>query len=401
MSTLGHTKPHTLARPDSQELVDRANGLRARLFDDAANVDKNRTLPDSTFEAMRDADLLRLLVPTRFGGLGADMRTYLEVTMALGRGCGSSAWVAGVLNAGNWIAASYPEQAQEEVWGANPLATTASILAPTSEARNVAGGVVLNGKWGYTSGVNHCDWVSLCYPGISPYDQGMQLALAPVSELSVEDTWHVSGMRGTGSNTVIAQDLFIPTHRLRPVRPLFQGENVTTTAESNQRVSLAGMLPLSLIGAQLGQAQAALDLVVELAPKRRITTTTYTSQAESVGFQVDVADAASTIDAATTMGRQAAQTLDEYAAKGAFPNETLRTRLRNNMSWAAMHSFRAVDQLMTAHGTSGFAEFSPLQRIWRDAGIASRHAAFNTRIAQELYGKSLLNQNPSDISFLV
>jgi alkylation response protein AidB-like acyl-CoA dehydrogenase len=401
MTAVEHTEAPANGSSDRQELVARADNLRTRLWEDAANVDKNRRLPDSTFEAIRDAGLLHLLVPKRFGGLGGDMRTYLEVTIALGRGCGSSAWVSGVLNTGNWLAARYSERAQEEVWGANPLATTASILAPTSAAVGVDGGVVLNGSWGYTSGVNHCDWVGLCYPGITAEDPGFQLALAPVGDLVVEDTWHVSGMRGTGSNTIVARDLFIPAHRLRSAGPLFAGENATTEQEQNQRVSLAGLLPLSLVGAQLGQAQAALDYVVEWAPKKRITTTVFSSQSGSVGFQVDVAEATSTIQAAMAMCRNAADALDGYAARREFPNETARLGLRNNMAWAVKHAFQAVDLLMGAHGASAFAEFNPLQRIWRDAGIASRHAAFSTRVVQELYGKSVLDQDPSQISFLV
>lgn len=401
MAAPTHADPRTPDRDRLQQLVERANDLRPRLWADAANVDHHRHLPNSTVEALRDADLLRLLVPARFGGVGSDMRTFLGVTIALGRGCGSSAWVAGVLNTGNWLTATYSEQAQEEVWGDTPFATTAAVLAPTCEAESVDGGVVLNGSWGYASGINHCDWVSLCYTGTSPEDPGMQLALAPVGDVIVEDTWHVAGMRGTGSNTVVARDLFIPAHRLRSVTPLFRGDNATTGTEANQRVSLAGLLPLSLVGAQLGQAQAALDHVLEMAPTRRITTTTYAAQSESVGFQIDVADAASTIDAATVMCRQAADVLDEYALRGDLPDETLRTRLRDNMSWATRHAYRAIDQLASAHGASAFADASPLQRIWRDAGIASRHAAFNTRIAQELFGKSLLRQNPCAVSFLV
>jgi 3-hydroxy-9,10-secoandrosta-1,3,5(10)-triene-9,17-dione monooxygenase len=305
------------------------------------------------------------------------------------------------LNTGNWLAASYSEQAQEEVWGTNPLATTASILAPTASAEVVDGGVVINGKWGFTSGVNHCDWVSLCYPSVSPDDPAMQLALAPVGDLTMEDTWYVSGMRGTGSNTIIAQDLFVPSHRLRSVGPMFVGENARNAQEVNKRVSMAGILPLSLVGAQLGQALAALDYVVENAPKRRITTTNFASQSESVGIQIDVADSASTIDAALAMCRAEADTLDDFAARGDFPDAVQRTRSRNNMAWAVKHAFQAVDQLMSAHGSSAFADFNPLQRIWRDAGIASRHAVFYPRVAQEVYGKTMLDQDPFEVTFLV
>jgi 3-hydroxy-9,10-secoandrosta-1,3,5(10)-triene-9,17-dione monooxygenase len=401
MTSAPTTDVSTQDKPGAQELIARAQSFRQQLWDDAPSVDRNRRLPDSTYEALRDAGLLALTIPERFGGLGSDMRSYLEVTIELGRGCGSTAWVAGVINTGNWVAAQYSEQAQDEVWGTNPLATTSSILAPTSSAVVVDGGVVLNGKWGFTSGVNHSEWVSLCYPSVSPDDAAMQLALAPVGELTVEDTWYVSGMRGTGSNTIIAQDLFIPNHRIRSVGPLFVGDNIRSAQEVNKRVSMAGILPLSLVGPQLGQAKAALDFVIENAPKRRITTTNFASQSASVGVQVDVADAASTIDAALAMCRNAADTLDDWASQRHFPTPVERTRLRNNMAWSMKHAFQAVDQLMSAHGSSAFADFNPLQRIWRDAGIASRHAVFYPRVAQEVYGKTILDQDPFEVTFLV
>ncbi|MEW2503782.1 acyl-CoA dehydrogenase family protein [Amycolatopsis sp. NPDC047767] len=401
MTTSGPTVSAKQDTPSREELITRADDLRSLLWEAAPEADRTRRVADKTFQAIRDAGLTRLLVPRRFDGYDSGMRTFLEVTIALGRGCGSSAWVTGVLNTGNWLAASYSDQAQADVWGENSAATTAGVLAPTAEAKVVDGGIVLTGKWGYASGSNHCDWVSVCYPGTSPDDPGMQLALVPVQDVTLEDTWFVSGMRATGSNTVVAHEVFVPAHRLRPLTPLFTGANATGGAGLSGRASLAGLLSLSLAGAQLGQAEAALDYVLEKAPKRSITTTVYGSQSESVGFQIDVAEASSMIIAAREITRQAADILDDYAAKAELPPETVRTQLRVNLAWAARQAFLAVDLLMSAHGSSAFAEVNPLQRIWRDAGIASRHAAFFRRVTQELHGKALLEKNPSAISFLV
>ncbi|WP_432847952.1 acyl-CoA dehydrogenase family protein [Amycolatopsis sp. CA-161197] len=387
--------------PSREELVERANSLRAQLWEAAPEVDRERRLKTANFEAIRDAGLIQLFVPKRLGGFDADMRTFLDVTIALGRGCASSAWVTGVLNTGNWWAASYSEQAQDEVWSTNPFATTAGVLAPTSAVEVVEGGVKLNGKWGYASGSNHCDWASVCYPSVVPGGRDMNLALVPMKDLTVEDTWFIAGMRGTGSNTLVARDVFVPEHRLRSATGLLNGDNVAAGPDASHRVSLAGLAPLSLAGAQLGQAQAALDYVIEKAPKRSITTTTYSAQSESVGFQIDLAEASAMIAAAVKTTQDAADQLDDYAAKGEHPPEVVRTGLRVGMAQAMRQTFHAVDLLMSAHGSSAFAEVNPLQRIWRDAGVASRHAAFNIRVSQELAGKSLLDQNPTAVSFLV
>ncbi|QYN23225.1 acyl-CoA dehydrogenase family protein [Amycolatopsis sp. DSM 110486] len=386
--------------PSSAELIARADALRSQLWGDAPEVDRTRRLTDRNFAAMRDARLMQLFTPRRFGGLAADMRTYFEVTAALGRGCSSSAWVAGVLNAGNWMVAQFSEQAQQEVWGTDPLATSCSILQPTGEAEIVDGGIRLNGKWAYSSGSNHCDWAIVTYPSPNAVKPEMMLALLPMSDVEVEDTWFVTGMRGTGSNTIVARDLFVPNHRVLPLMPSFRGENLGAP-DAVHRTALAGVLPVSLMGSQIGAAEAALEFVIEKAPKRQITASTYSVQAQSVGFQVDLAEAATTIKAARLIGRQAADTLDEHAAESDLPDETIRSGLRMDMAWAVKRACEGVDRLVTAHGTSAFGEFSPLQRIWRDTGVATRHAAFNIRISQEIYAKALLGLNPYEISFLV
>ncbi|WP_326836980.1 acyl-CoA dehydrogenase family protein [Amycolatopsis rhabdoformis] len=390
----------TDSTPGSADLITRAAHLRPQLWEDAPEVDRTRRLTDRNFAAMRDAGLMQLFTPRRFGGLAANLRTYFEVTAALGLGCSSSAWVAGVLNAGNWLVAQFPEPAQEEVWGADPFATTCSVLQPTGEAELVPGGIKLTGKWGYSSGSNHCDWAIVAYPSPEAAEPELQLALVPMSEVEVQDTWLVTGMRGTGSNTIVAHDVFVPDHRVLPLMPIFRGENLTAE-DPVHRAALAGVLPVSLMGSQIGAAETALEFVIEKAPKRQITASTYAVQAQSVGFQVDLAEAATTIKAARLIGAQAADVLDDYAGRGELPNETVRSGLRMDLSWAVKRACESVDRLVTAHGTSAFGEFSPMQRIWRDTGIATRHAAFNVRISQEIYAKALLGLDPYEISFLV
>lgn len=395
------TQPSSVIDPQQRaDLIARADSLRPRLWEDAPETDRNRRLSEVNFAAVREAGLLKLLAPTRFGGYGGDMGTYFEAMRTLGQGCGSMAWVAGVMNTSAYFASNFSEQAQRDVWEHDPDSTVCGILAPTSKARSVEGGIILNGKWGYTSGVLHADWVQLCFPG-SEDNPGMHIALAPVGDLTIEDTWHIAGMRGTGSNTVIAEELFIPAHRTRSVVTLFQGDNVSTGEDHSQRVNVACILPLSLAGAQIGMAEAAVEYATQMASKKPITTTKYKTQAESVGFQVDLAEASALVSTARTASEQAARVLDEHAQRHELPSETVRTGLRASLSLAARHAFQAVDLVMTAHGASAFMDFNPLQRLWRDTGVASRHAAFTTKVVQEIYGRSLLDQDAGSVSFLL
>ena len=137
----------------------------------------------------------------------------------------------------------------------------------------------------------------------------------PMSEVSIEDTWFMAGMKGTGSNTIVATDVFVPEHRFLPYPQAFGG--VYRTEYTDEAVYRAAFVPLTVLilaGAQLGVARAALDLVMQWAPKRGITHTTSASQSESAGFQILVADAAMKIDTAFLHAYRAADDLDRAAA---------------------------------------------------------------------------------------
>jgi len=386
--------------PAHDELVERAAALREQLWEDAAETDKNRRLPDRGITAITDAGLIRLMTPKRLGGYETDVRNVLDVTTELGRGCGSSAWVTGVLNSGNFMAGLFPDRARDDVWGDNPDARTALMLvaSPTAASEPVDGGLLVSGEWGYASGSLHCDWVAM----LVPVGDERHMVLAPMSELSVKDTWFVTGMRGTGSNTVLADKVFVPRHRTMPYMPVVEGERFTPRPdEPLYRSSVSGVLQVFLLGAMIGEAQAALAHVLEKAPRRAIASSTYKAQTDSVPFQIDVADAATLIDTARFHATRIADTVDRAARLDEPLDVPARARMRMDAANTARKCREAVDLLMTAHGTSAFAEFSPLQRIWRNISMGSRHGGFGARIPEEVYGKALLGQDPRQTSYLL
>lgn len=387
------------------DLVARAAALQPSLWEDAAESDRTRRLTDRGIGQITEAGLMRLMTPRRFGGYEADVRTVLDVTTALGRGCTSSAWVTGVLNSGNFVAGLFPDQARAEVWASGPDTRTALVLVPPAgaAAAPAADGLTVTGKWGYASGSLHCEWIAL----MVPVDTGsarpdMRLALLPMSDVQVEDTWKVIGMRGTGSNTVVADQVFVPGHRLLPLPALLEGERPhQRTGEPLYRSSVSGVLQVFLLGSMIGACQAALAYVLEKAPRRSIAASTYAHQTDSAPFTVDVAEAAATIDTAQLHAQRLAETVDQHARSGDGQDVPDRARMRMDAAHTVQSCREAVDLLLTAHGASAFAEVSPLQRIWRDIGLGSRHGGFGSRIPQEVYGRALLGQDPRQTSYLL
>ena len=384
--------------PDLAELLKRAEGLRPLLERNAETTDSLRRLPDEVVTAVREAGLCRLMVPRRFGGYQTTIRTYLEVTAELGRGCGSTAWVASLINVCAWLAALFPDRAQRDVWGANADAWVAGSLAPHGTAVAVDGGWRVTGRWMWASGCLHAQWAAcgIHMNNAAGETTNFGLSLMPMSDLTIEDSWFMAGMKGTGSNTIVAKDVFVPEHRFLPYPAAFQGSYRTEHAdEAVYRVALVPVTILILAGSQLGLAQAALDHVVAKAPTRGVTHTNFVKQAESTGFQILVAEAAMKIETARLHAFRAADDLDAYAAGGRHPDLAARARVRADTALAAKYCREAVEQLVSAHGTSSMADSNRMQRLWRDVHVASRHAITEWQVNLEIYGKALLGVEPN------
>jgi 3-hydroxy-9,10-secoandrosta-1,3,5(10)-triene-9,17-dione monooxygenase len=384
--------------PSRATLLERAALIRPTLERNADQADALRRLPDGNVAVLRKHGLCRLMVPRRFDGYQTDIRTYLEVMAEIGRGCGSTAWVASLVNVCAWLAALFPERAQRDVWGDDREAWVAGSLAPLGEAVPVEGGWRVTGKWPWASGSLHAQWAA-CGIHMKDATGGMAnlgLSLTPMSQLRVDDTWFMVGMKGTGSNTIVAEGVFVPEHRFLPY-PLALGGSYRTEFkdEALYRAAFVPITVLILAGAQLGVARAALDLVKQWAPKRGITHATFRSQIESAGFQMQFAEASMKVDTAYLHAFRAADDLDTAAAEGRAMTVAERARVRMDTALVAKTCREAIEILVSAHGTSSLADWNRMQRLWRDVHTASHHAITEWQVNLEVYGKALLGVEPN------
>lgn len=374
-------------------LVARARGLNAMLTNNAVQTEKDRRVVEENIAAMSEAGLFRTMVPKRYDGFQGSIRTHLEVTAAVAEGCGSSAWVLALTNVCAWFTGLFDQRAQDDVFGTNSNARVAGVFSPSTQVQRVEGGLVASGKWFWSSGCLHADWAML---GVLEQDKNgatlnQYLALMPMSELTIEDTWFTAGMKGTGSNCVVAKDVFVPEHRLLPLMKAVEGDYPTPFKdEATYHAAFIPVAALVLVGAQLGMARAALSHVIEKAPQRAIAYTSFKKQTDSVAFQVQVAKAALKIDTAHLHAFRAADDIDMAALRGKYLDYKTRARVRADTGYVAQYASDAINMLMTAHGAGSFAEASPMQRLWRDSNTAARHAIVLQPVGEEIYGKALL-----------
>jgi alkylation response protein AidB-like acyl-CoA dehydrogenase len=379
--------------PDVAELVSRARGLRPLLRKNSAQGEQNRRVVEESIQALRDAGLFKLLQPKRYGGYETSMRALVDVSAAVAEGDGGSAWVISLLNSGAWLTACFSERAQEDVWGSDPDALVSGVFSPQVQSTKVPGGFRVTGKWFYSSGSWHAGWAVLSIPVTDEVGEvvDMAMALIPRTDLDIEETWFVAGMRASGSNCLIATDVFVPEHRLMAVPPAIEGEHPTEhTDESLYRSPLGPFFAVGMVGPQLGLGRAALEIVREKAATKGVTNTVYAKQADSVAFQLQLAQATLMLDTAHFHAHRVTDDLDSAAARGEKLDFASRTRIRADIGWAIEHVVKAIDVLLYAHGAGSFAEVNPLQRIWRDSEVASRHAGILPMVCYEIYGKALV-----------
>ncbi|GAA4641452.1 acyl-CoA dehydrogenase family protein [Gordonia humi] len=382
--------------PTREDILERIREIQPILAKNSAQGEADRRVPEESIAALTEAGAFRIAQPRRYGGYETSMRTMLEVSAAVAEADGGASWVVTLSNVCAWMTGLFSEKAQDDVWAENPDAKVSGVLAPTSEAVKVDGGFRVSGRWYYNSGSWHADWAVLGIP-ITDSDGEVidqALALLPRLELGFEETWFVAGMRSSGSNCLIAEDVFVPEHRIMLVPGAIKGEYATEhSEEALYRSAFVPLLSLVLAGPQLGMGRKALEIATEKADKKAIAYTFYTAQSDSVAFQLQIAEAAMYIESAHLHAYRAADDIDSAAAAGVYPDELVRARVRADTAWVIEHVTKAIDTLVSAHGAGSFAEVNPMQRIWRDSNVAARHAVTMPAVSYEVYGKTLLGRD--------
>ena len=379
----------------TDQILARIAEIQPLLEKNAAQGETDRRVVEESITALTGAGAFKIAQPRRYGGYGLPVRAMLDVSAAVAEADGGTAWVVALSNVCAWLGGLFSRQAQDDVWGTNPDAKLSGVLSPTAETTKVDGGYRVTGRWYYNSGSWHADWAAVGIPLTDEtgevVDQGM--ALLPRTDLGFEDTWFVAGMRSSGSNCLIADNVFVPDHRVMSVPPAIGGQYAVEQPEEDLfRAALVPVLTLVLAGPQLGLGRKALRLVREKAGRKAISYTTYATQADSVGFQLQLAEAAMRIDTAHLHAYRAADDIDTAAANGVYPDLERRARLRADTGWAVENVTRAIDILLSAHGAGSFADVNPLQRVWRDSAVAARHAIAAPMVNYEVYGKALLGR---------
>ena len=335
-----------------------------------------RRLPPGLLAALKAAGAFRLQTPVELGGFEASLPVALEVFEQFGRLDGAVAW--NVWNGNLGVTAGLLDPAGvDAIWGDDPDTVIANSGRPTGGATVVDGGFRLSGRWDIVSAVDSADWVTLFGLVMGPdgpvmVGPGMpdiRAFFVRTADVTILDTWNVSAMRGTGSNSVVAEGAFVPSALApSPFAPVRIDRAVF-------RVPAFTSLSCGSAAVCLGIAQASIDLVVEMAPSK--ATAAGTVLAETGSGQRAIATADTHLRAARLLLHDTAAAVSAAAEAGDPVTIDQRAALRAAMCHAAAVTREVVTALYELGSSSSLYVGGGLERVFRDGHAAAQHGVLN------------------------
>ncbi|MFE0424136.1 acyl-CoA dehydrogenase family protein [Streptomyces sp. NPDC058953] len=378
------------------DLVERVRELRPLIASHAARAERQRRVTSEVVEAFTGAGIVRMNVPRHYGGYQTSLRTQVDALSEISAACGSAGYMAMIQSSGGFIAALFPDEAQDEIF-TGPDVRIGGTLIPSSKAVPVDGGYLVNGNSPFATGCQDADWhllTALDETGEGP-PEVLWLAV-PMADLEVLDDWDVSGLTGSGSNTVAARNVLVPARRVLPVGPLLAGSFPSRRNSTDPFYNMPILLLFCTwtAASALGLARAALAEFGDRIHQRGITYTFYAHQHEATVTHLQFAEAAMKVSSAELLTADLVELIESKTAGGEPYTTEERARVRAQCGYLVRLCKEAADLIGSASGASSLHREIPIQRIVRDLNALTVHSFINPATNLELYGRVLSGVDP-------
>jgi alkylation response protein AidB-like acyl-CoA dehydrogenase len=382
------------AAQPSAGLAERVRALVPAIAAEAAAAEAARKPVDTVMRALEETGVFRAYVPRRFGGYEIDIDSFLDIGLAIGAACASTGWVTAFCMEHNWLLAHFAPEAQERIFGRQPYVLAPGSISPNGRAKAADGGYVLDGRWSWSTGVMHADWVIL--NGVVARDGGRseaRLFALPRADVAVDDVWFSAGLCGTGSNDIVARDAFVPEALSQDLSPMRNGQSPGAQwhGSPTYRYPMIPFLALTAASPLVGAAGAAVR-TFETRLTERVLYAATAPQAQSTAAQIRLGHLTLRHESIEAELRRVAHAIAGWGTRDEPCPQRERARLRLALAQIVDAAKRLVDDVMAASGASAQLSKHPLQRIQRDLHTGASHSIFDLDVAAELYGKLRLGQ---------
>jgi len=364
----------------------------AALRTEAAPSDSLARLTDESVRILRESAGMQLLQAKDLGGFEAHPNEFFDWVITVGVEHASAGWVAGVVGVHPWEISIMDPQVQEEIFGVNPGVWVASPYAPFGKAVPVDGGFLFSGRWPYSTGTDHSEWVILGgqvtdTAGASQTPPDVRHFVLPRTDYTiVPDSWNVMGLQGTGSKDVIVDNVFVPAHRVSIGARMYDGSYAAERRPGSPLFAMmfGVMFNAAIASGTFGIARGALRAFTDVMETR--VSTQGVSARTSPGQLERLAAAESDVDASINHFQSIIAQLYDHVGSGGEISVSQRIRFRRDQVRATQRCITAVDDLFRGAGSGSMAFGHPVERAWRDLHVAGTHVCNTTELPYAAWG---------------
>ncbi len=384
----------TTSSSRAERLVADVTALLPTIAARAERCKDERRVPDDTVAELQKIGFFLALQPARYGGLELMPQDFFRAQMALAEACMSTAWACGIVAVHAYQLALMDDLAQQEVWGGDIHTRISSSYAPMGKVEVVDGGFQFSGRWGWSSGCDHCSWVLL--GGIVP-DEGYRTFLIPRTDYEIVDTWQVMGLQGTGSNDIVVRGTFVPEHRTHKQLDGFYGTNpgVAVNPQVQFQFPWAQLFIRTVSTPAIGACKAALSLAVEAANGK--ASNDPTKLAGDAATLERIAQAACTIDELEALLYRNFDRMQAQLEAGESIPLTDRAKYRLQAAQVIERCMGVVDSLFSSAGGRSVFLDSAIQQRFMDIHTARAHVANNPTPFLRNFGAMTLGLDNGDV----
>jgi 3-hydroxy-9,10-secoandrosta-1,3,5(10)-triene-9,17-dione monooxygenase len=390
-------QPPTPISPET--LVQRARELVPVLAARARQCEEARCVPKETVADLQKAGLFEVLKPKKYGGYEMDPQVFYDVCMTLAEGDMSTAWIYGVIGVHNWQIALFDPRAAEDVFGKNPQTLIASTYMPKGQVTPVEGGFKFSGRWGFSSGIDHCEWVflgGLIFSKDPKTPPEYRTFLLPKKDYEIVDTWHVMGLKGTGSKDIVVKDVFVPEYRTHKASDGFMGTNPgrETFNAPLYKLPFGQIFVRAVSSAAIGSLQGAVNAFRDWGKAWMGNMGVKT--ADQGPAQLAVAEALAAIDEMKLVMNRNFEVLMTAARNAKQVDIPQRLQYRFQAAQVVERCARHAYQLLSACGGRGIFNDFPVVRHFLDIHAARAHYANNPDLFGKNFGGVMLGRENTD-----